>query len=195
VRAMREVAQVHGTDAPATGQNRFCATLERRLANLDGSTAAQLGAVLRRMTQARRDEPLLLGAWHGDWTPWNMLHDARGIMVWDWEGFQDDVPIGFDLVHFLVQRAVVLESTDPAEALDAVVDRARPHLAAMGVDPAAAALVVVLYVVHLLAGYLETGERHSRLARTESWLARWLPAVDTVLGDLPPADGARLEPA
>ena len=46
---------------------------------------------------------LAFGAWHGDWTPWNMASTAGGLLVWDWERFATGVPVGFDALHYWLQ--------------------------------------------------------------------------------------------
>ena len=47
---------------------------------------------------------LTFGAWHGDWTPWNMATTATTVLVWDWERFGTGVPVGYDALHFDFQR-------------------------------------------------------------------------------------------
>jgi len=42
------------------------------------------------------------GSWHGDWTPWNMARSGQRVLLWDWERFETDVPIGLDRCHYLV---------------------------------------------------------------------------------------------
>lgn len=39
---------------------------------------------------------------HGDFTPWNCFIDSGGLYVFDWEYSREAVPVGFDLVHFLL---------------------------------------------------------------------------------------------
>ena len=44
------------------------------------------------------------GAWHGDWSPWNMGYDRSGTLnIWDWERAAVGVPVGFDLLHLHYQ--------------------------------------------------------------------------------------------
>jgi hypothetical protein len=123
------------------------------------------------------DRPMSFGAWHGDWAPWNMTWAAGRIQLWDWEGYQEGVPLGFDLMHHTLQTAVVLNGEHPATAVPAVVARVTERLAAFGLDAAAAGLVPLLYLLHLIAGYAATGETGSRLARLETWLPQTLPTL------------------
>jgi len=48
------------------------------------------------------DRPWHIGAWHGDWTPWNMARRGQVVQLWDWERFETGVPSGLDKFHFAV---------------------------------------------------------------------------------------------
>ena len=45
-----------------------------------------------------------IGAWHGDWTPWNMARLGQLVQLWDWERFETGVPSGLDRFHFSVNE-------------------------------------------------------------------------------------------
>lgn len=45
-----------------------------------------------------------IGAWHGDWTSWNMARRRDIVQVWDWERFQFGVPAGLDRLHYFVNE-------------------------------------------------------------------------------------------
>jgi hypothetical protein len=128
------------------------------------------------------DRPMSFGSWHGDWAPWNMTWSAGQVQLWDWEGYQEDVPLGFDLVHHTLQTAVVQHGEHPAVAVPAVVSRVAGRLAAFGLDREAAGLVPLLYLLHLIAGFAATGETGSRLARLETWLPQTVPQLAAVRG-------------
>jgi len=59
-----------------------------------------------------------IGAWHGDWTSWNMAWRGERVQVWDWERFQTGVPVGLDRYHYYVNDSVVLGGGDIAAAID-----------------------------------------------------------------------------
>ena len=46
------------------------------------------------------DRPVEVGAWHGDWTPWNMSRRRGRLQLWDWERFETGVPAGLDACHY-----------------------------------------------------------------------------------------------
>jgi hypothetical protein len=60
----------------------------------------RLGEALERVRRAAEDRPLSLGAWHGDWTPWNMSRRRGRLQLWDWERFETGVPLGRDGCHY-----------------------------------------------------------------------------------------------
>jgi Phosphotransferase enzyme family len=57
-----------------------------------------MGAVARTWSSTA----LPVGAWHGDFTPWNMGRNGPRLSVWDWERFETGVPLGLDAVHYAV---------------------------------------------------------------------------------------------
>jgi hypothetical protein len=60
----------------------------------------RLGEALEHMRRAADDRPLPLGAWHGDWTPWNMSRRRGRLQLWDWERFETGVPRHLDRCHY-----------------------------------------------------------------------------------------------
>jgi hypothetical protein len=96
---------------------------------------------------------------------------ADRILVWDWERFTADVPVGFDAVHHALQ--VRLERGAKArDAVDETVARAPELLAPFGVPVDAAGVTALLYLVDLAARYLadRQAEAGARLGVLGSWL-------------------------
>jgi hypothetical protein len=60
----------------------------------------RLDAALGSLATYAGQEPLTPGAWHGDWTPWNMARARRRLLLWDWERFELGVPAGLDRCHY-----------------------------------------------------------------------------------------------
>lgn len=49
---------------------------------------------------------VVVGAWHGDWTSWNMARSRRGgLQLWDFERFEQGAVHGLDAFHYCVNRA------------------------------------------------------------------------------------------
>jgi hypothetical protein len=93
--------------------------------------------------------PLDLGAWHGDWAPWNMAWVDGRVLVWDLERFADGVPVGFDLVHHDLQTRILDPQRDTGAIVAERLDTAAGLLAPLGVRPEAAALVVAAYLLEI----------------------------------------------
>jgi hypothetical protein len=79
---------------------------------------------------------------HGDVAPWNIVRDAAGLTLVDWERAQlgADRPL-WDLAHFVVQRAWLLGRSSPEGAVADLVAPGSPgwrYLVARGLDPRSA---------------------------------------------------------
>ena len=124
--AMNSVARVAGLRTETLAAGTYWQRLTSRLAVADESDQRDtlLGA-LGTLSARAGDARLTLGSWHGDWTPWNMASTSGGLLVWDWERFTDDVPIGFDALHYKLQRDVV-PGTGRQRRLPPTASRARP---------------------------------------------------------------------
>jgi hypothetical protein len=120
---------------------------------------------------------LTFGAWHGDWSPWNMATTVDAMLVWDWERFTGGVPVGFDAIHYDLQR-LLDRRVEPGPAVDTTLARAERLLAPFGVGPDAAGVTALLYLVDLAARYLEDGqaEAGARLGVLGTWLLPVLTA-------------------
>ncbi|MFI7283151.1 hypothetical protein ACIBOV_23110 [Micromonospora chersina] len=138
--------------------------------------AGRLRAALK--TVGDLDPTVAFGAWHGDWNGGNsaVLADGR-VLVWDWERFEADVPVGYDELHRVVQTAIGNDGVEPVEAARALIAGADRALAPFGPDSRGADLVAVLYLLELAARYLRDrqAEAGARLGHVDAWL---LPAVE-----------------
>jgi hypothetical protein len=184
--AMTELAGVAGTERQPAAQSSYWQRLRARLEELTAGPARSAdrhrqqsaGQVLRALCclEPAGSAPLSFGAWHGDWTPWNMTVAAGRVLAWDWERFECGVPVGFDAVHYRLQAAVVRGRADPAAAADQAVASAARTLAPMGVPPAEAGLVAALYLAEICTRYLADGQAETGppLGRVDGWL---LPAL------------------
>jgi hypothetical protein len=152
VAVSREIAELGGVTVGALGESGWWARLGERLdtvrRNLEGA-AATLDATLDRL-EGRAGTRLAFGTWHGDWGPWNLRATAGPLLVWDWERSADEVPLGFDLLHFGYQTALQGLRRPPAAAAAVARDRAAPRLAALGQEPGVAELLCDLYLLERL---------------------------------------------
>ncbi|MBA3252356.1 MAG: hypothetical protein H0T66_19110 [Geodermatophilaceae bacterium] len=186
-RSMLEVATVRGGTAEVLTDSPYWQGLMARLAGLqpsvDTGCLREAVATVAHRQPARTPMPLLMGTWHGDWTPWNMAVLADRILLWDWERFGGPVPIGFDALHYRLQRAVVRTGVEPRAAVADTVAAAPQVLAPFGVRATDARLVALLYLIDLAARYLQDGqaEAGARLGVLGQWL---LPELVAQLADM-----------
>lgn len=107
-----------------------------------------------------------VGAWHGDWTPWNMASTRDRVRVWDWERFETGVPVGLDGVHHTLNTHTRQHGASAASLHAAL---ARPEVAG---DPELADL----YLLAITARYLTLAET----SRGEHIAARGLTTLDVL---------------
>lgn len=116
----------------------------------DPEARDRLSRCLDRVADIAGDRAVSWGAWHGDWTPWNMARADGRIALWDWERFETGVPRGLDRTHYVVNALTERRGSSPA-AIAAGLARAA------GGDPvpgSAAALPGLLYLVAVSVRYL-----------------------------------------
>jgi hypothetical protein len=165
-------------DVPAL-DNSYLAGLDARLAEIGSSRGRWLREALGAWRRsASPQDTLRLGAWHGDWTPWNMAYDGTTLSVWDWERYQPGVPLGYDALHFTIQAAIVGRGRghEPADAVQAMLAAAPTLLEPFGLDRAAADRTALLYLLEIGARYEADGQESAgaRLGTLENWL---MPAL------------------
>ena len=92
---------------------------------------------------------------HGDFAPWNILHTADSINVWDWERASETRPLGVDALHFTFEVAYHREGRDPKAAIDIALERSRDVLRELGVPRLAREAIRDVYVLERLTRLLE----------------------------------------
>jgi hypothetical protein len=171
--AMLEVARLDGIHHEPLTTSRFWVDLQDTLDGLAPTeTVAQLRAAFASLRAAATGTVVPLGAWHGDWTPWNCAPVRGRLLVWDWERLQRGVPLGFDALHYDLQRAVVGRNADARLAVAGCLSRTGRLLAPFGVAPDDAPVVALSYLVALAARYLQDGQAQAgaRLGVLGQWL-------------------------
>ncbi|AGZ39328.1 hypothetical protein AFR_05195 [Actinoplanes friuliensis DSM 7358] len=170
--AMLDVAGCYGFTSGTLVGSAYWAELRGRLAAVgDRPEGVALTSAAELLATHAGQHSLQYGAWHGDWAPWNMANLADTLLVWDWERFTKGVPVGFDAVHYELQRRI--QSTgDAAEAVEATVRRSAELLAPFGVAADVRELTALLYLVDLAARYLtdRQAEAGARLGVLGTWL-------------------------
>lgn len=175
--AVRETAEIGGLSESGLVRSPFWADLNDRVEHLPaGPTVDRLRRLLGLLSPAAADVPIMVGASHGDWTPWNMACVDEGLLVWDWERFRHRVPLGFDLLHHRLQTRLVTRLENPEASARRLVQEGGALLRPLGVAPDAATVTTLLYLADLATRYLADRqlEAGARLGDVGAWL---LPAL------------------
>jgi hypothetical protein len=170
-RAMLEVASVTGVSDVPLRDHPYLGQLADRVVRLSASTSATALADAVRATESAADVAVRFGAWHGDWTPWNMAQGEDEVLVWDWEHFEAGVPLGYDVLHHHVVTGA-RDGLSPDQAFARAWSEAPRLLAGFQDGPREARLVVRLYALDIAARYLRDGEAEgdTRLGDVRRWL-------------------------
>lgn len=154
IAAMHELATVNGLDRQALADSDFWQKRTAVPAQLHSDHAARsLSSILERIEASYGDTRLEMGAWHGDWTPWNMAWWRQTVQLWDWERFDRGVPYGFDFLHYQLQdrlRSGELTTT----GMQRWRAGARGTLEPLGLAGRPARATVAAYLLELCCRYL-----------------------------------------
>lgn len=82
-----------------------------------------LERVILRIEKGIGKEPLLFAFTHGDFTPWNTFQLRDKLYVFDWEYARSNAPIGWDLFHFLTQKAILVDNNSPGKIWKEVLNK------------------------------------------------------------------------
>lgn len=139
----------------------------------DDYDATTLRAAATRIVERYGDVPVLRGAGHGDFSPWNVCAHVDHLAVWDWERFALHVPVGWDEIHFTLNAY-------PGGAAAALAKPVAVSQLSTGPLNTASRLLLVTYLLnrgvnYVIDGQLTAGAQHGPLAQ---WL---LPALVKLL--------------
>ena len=165
-----EIAGLWGRSTARLAESPYWAGIRERLAE-GGSDVLQ--RAVDWIERRHGADDIAFGAWHGDFTPWNMARTSGTTYLWDWERAAA-APAGLDLLHFLFQGVCRFEGKTPAAAVDACDERLPALLSTLDVSPASARALWLLYRLELLFRYDE--------ARMTGVLARQSKIHEGILG-------------
>ncbi len=170
--AMREVTRLAGTTRLPLTESGFWARLRHAMDTLaEEADGSRLRTVLDAIEATHGGAPIDLGGWHGDWGRWNMGVGDSGLMLWDWERYDPQVPVGFDGLHFLAQ-GVRPGTRDEQRQERAFLQAVPSELIALGVEAARHDLTLRLYLLEVAVRYVEAlthSETPALVSRT-SWV-------------------------
>jgi hypothetical protein len=97
---------------------------------------------------------IAFGAWHGDFTPWNMARLGDATFLWDWERAAP-APAGLDLLHFLFQTQSRFAGGSAERAVELSSQRTPSLLPSLDVPLDSERALWALYRMELLFRYDE----------------------------------------
>lgn len=180
--AMVEISAALGTESVALGDSDHLQGLRSSAATLSSPQGRLLMVALDRLRDTFGHLSVATGAWHGDWTPWNMSWSGDVVNVWDWERLQRGVPLGMDALHLEIQRSLRVPGSDAARVTAEQVGRRQEILAPWGHDEVTSTVTTLVYLLTLGCRYAVDGQEEAgaRLGRLDDWL---FPVVDHLLHD------------
>jgi len=187
--AMIELAEHEGTTKSGVATSTYLERLRERTRLAQSGTASGLEMLLERVERVERHRGatvLRFGRWHGDWAPWNMGLPAgvgQPVQVWDWERSETDVPLGFDVVHFLLQRAF-FRGTSRADIGPALVRDGTWAMSCWYPDHEAVEATILLYLLEILARYRSDGGQ-SPTPQLAARIAAIEGVLDAVMSERP----------
>jgi hypothetical protein len=188
--AMGEVAAVAGvTQETLCAAGHWQRLVERLASAPEGPQRAALESTLERLREQSGTTALSYGAWHGDWSPWNMASTRGTLLVWDWERFRVGVPLGFDALHNWLRTEVWRNDRDPARAARHLIGHAANLLSPFGVGTSDARVTALLYLAELAVRDLADRQEDAgaRLGSPGSWL---IPAIKSELAQVRPTNSS-----
>ena len=177
--AMTELADAFGGGFAQVAGLRWMARQHATAEGLrDRRRRGMMLGCIDRLCATAGDLEWRTGSWHGDWTPWNMARSGQRVLLWDWERFETDVPIGLDRCHYLVNAITRRRGTSD--------ETIRAGLAAAGATPdtpgSPSHALGALYLLAVAGRYLPLAEgprgsdiapRGDQVLETlSSWLSR-----------------------
>lgn len=144
------------TDEPAASSRWWSALRAEAAAGVDpeGAVAARLDELAVALGERRWP----FGRWHGDLAPWNASWDGGQLLLWDWERSGGPVPLGLDVVHNLLQVALLRDGADLDAAVAGAHRDAGDLLCELGHRAEDVELVVAAYLAILRVRY--AGDAH-----------------------------------
>jgi hypothetical protein len=156
---MAEIAGLWGRSTAPLAESPYWAGVRERLAA--GAAKDSASEILHRAVDwiERRfgAGEIAFGAWHGDFTPWNMARTDSATYVWDWER-SAPAPAGLDLLHFLFQTVCRFDGKTPQESVAVCSGRTPGLLPLLDVPLDSEPALWALYRLELLFRYDEARE-------------------------------------
>lgn len=166
--AMREIAGLGPPVTTELGRGEYW-TRQRDRSALAG--APSLDDAAKRIEERYGDEPLVFGAFHGDWTPWNVGGSRDRLAIWDWERSGRLAPVIVDAAHFDFHTALATTRGGPVRALDSALGRGRLMLRGLDLPVRDERLALTLDMLEMSLRHAEGAEAGTQPKRSAHFAA------------------------
>jgi hypothetical protein len=150
-----EIAGLSGRTTAPLADSPYWAGVRDRLAAKDDSDV--LTGAVDWIERHFGGVEMAFGAWHGDFTPWNMARLGDATYLWDWERAAA-APAGLDLLHFLFQSVCRFEGRTPEQSVEICSERTPSLLPLLDVPLDSERALWSVYRLELLFRYDEARE-------------------------------------
>jgi hypothetical protein len=153
--AMHALALASDGGSLALGESAACRGWHAGTQDLASSTQRdQLIEGVDTVVSRLGDVEVPIGCWHGDWVPWNMTWHGDRVLLWDWEHFDEGVPVGFDGLHYRAQQLRMSGGTGIAAEDLWVQDASEWLLDTFQLGPRQIRAVLLAYLLEINLRYL-----------------------------------------
>ncbi|MBE0009083.1 hypothetical protein DXT87_04695 [Arthrobacter sp. AET 35A] len=179
IEAAAQIAATTKIQVVSIESSGWVAELCRSVEQFRATEDERLALALDRFVQTYGDLELPFGAWHGDFGPWNLALTSAAPMIWDWERYDLEVPVGSDVIHYVSHQALRRQG-DLSAARKVLEDSCRPALRqvlrAAGLpgfanNPMALDAIVIAYLLTIAVRF--TSDSLTPQGRPVQALARW----------------------
>jgi hypothetical protein len=156
VETTREIAETGGLREGPLAESSYWYRLRRSVEDilpLDPAVTRPVRRHLLSVEERFGNTKLTFGSWHGDWTAWNVALLKGKVVAWDWEQAGHDVPLGFDIVHYLFQLPFAGKQARLEESVAFCRRRSVAPLLDLGVPPSVQPALISAYLLELFVRY------------------------------------------
>ena len=127
---------------------------------------------------------LSCGLAHGDFTPWNMYVNHEKLYIYDWELSKENMPVLFDLFHYIFQSEVMINRSGYAHVKDEIgrvlsLISTKKMIEKFNVD---INRVFTFYLIYISSYYIDIYSEQKELHTQAFWLFEvWDDAVSDAL--------------
>ena len=172
---VRAISDVGGRRVVDWGTHPYRSALLERLARIGGPA----DRLRRQVEHVDASLSVATGAWHGDLNSGNVALVAGPCPVWDWERFEEDVPVRIRPAAPRPARSITTRGVAARVAAERLVAQSAADARTVGREPTQPTLVARSYLVTLACRYLADDQEAAGadLGKVHEWL---LPALEEV---------------